>query len=70
MPLAQGFLEGNELWGVFWTAVAVVSFGVMGAGWWLVKTRLPGVVERTPAAMRAERAELSATAGIAAESGD
>lgn len=58
MPRIQPYLESNaQAWGVFWTAVAVASFGVMGVGWWLVKTRLPSAVAATPAAMRRDRRE-------------
>lgn len=58
MPRAAGFLDGARLWGVFWASVAVASLAVIVVGWWLVKTRLPGAVENTPAAVRRERAAL------------
>ena len=38
-------------------AESMTRFGVMGVGWWLVKTRLPSAVAATPAAMRRDRRE-------------
>ena len=58
MPRAATFLETRQLWGAFWGSVGSASFLVAGIGWWLVKTRLPGAVERTPHAMRLERDRL------------
>ena len=55
MPLVAPFLEGQSLWGAFWTSVAVFSFAVVGFGARLVKTRLPEAIRNTPAAMRRER---------------
>lgn len=60
MPRVEPVLAGKGLWGVFWTVVALASFGVGALGWWLVRTRLPGAVERTPHAMRRERRRLEA----------
>ena len=61
MPRLMPMFESNtQAWTVFWTSVAVASFGVFGIGWWLVKTRLPAAVAATPEAMRRERHELRA----------
>lgn len=61
MPRLEPFFQTNgQAWGMFWTSVGIASFGVCGIGWWLVKTRLPGAVAETPAAMRAEREALQA----------
>ena len=58
MPMLVDYLQANSLVGAFWGIVAVGSFSAGAAGWWLIKTRLPGAVAATPAAMRAEREEL------------
>lgn len=58
MPLVADTLEHRALWGVFWASVGVATFAVVGVGWWLVKTRLPGALERTPEAMGREQAHL------------
>ena len=58
MPRVQVLLEGNELWGAFWTSVGVASFGIAGIGARLVKTRLPAAVAATPEAIRLERLRL------------
>lgn len=58
MPWAAGFLESESLWGVFWGSVALATFIVFAIGAWLVRTRLPGALERTPEAIRRERSEL------------
>lgn len=67
MPRVATFLDGNALWSVFWTAVGVTSFGVAALGWWLVKTRLPRAVEKTPAAIRREREKLRSMDRMATE---
>lgn len=59
MPRVQPFLEGQQLWGAFWTSVAVGTFVVCGVGARLVKTRLPAAVAKTPQIMRRERARLA-----------
>ena len=58
MPRAASYLESSDLWTAFWIAVGVASFLVIGVGWWITKTILPGVIERTPHAMREERRSL------------
>lgn len=58
MPILQGVLERNALWPAFWTLVAVGSFGTLGLGARLIRSRLPRVIEATPAAMRRERRAL------------
>lgn len=65
-PLLQ---DSGQGWTVFWTSVAVASFGVMGIGWYILHTRLDAVVASAPEHMRRERTELrgidSASAGSA-----
>ncbi len=51
MPRVAGYLEGYQMWGIFWTSVAVASALVVAVGMWLVKTRLPDSIKGTPAAM-------------------
>ncbi len=59
MPYAVSRFDGQgQLLGIFWSAVGVATFATVAAGWWLVKTRLPGSLAATPRAMREERAEL------------
>jgi len=72
MPLAQDFLQGNELWGAFWTAVAVGSFGTMAGGAWLIRKWLPASIAATPEAIRRERHTLRGLdeLGADATSGD
>lgn len=68
MPRVATFLEGNELWGAFWFAVAAASFSVVAVGYYFVKKRLPSVIAGTPQAMRLERQKLeSRSAAGAAE---
>lgn len=55
MPLAAAYLSRNALWPVFWTSVGVATFAVAGLGWWIIRSRLPGVVASMPEAMRRER---------------
>lgn len=63
MPRLQPILARNELVGAFWTLVGVASFAVGWTGWWLIKTRLPGVISATPEAMRREREMLRQAPG-------
>ena len=56
MPMVADTLEARSLVWLFWTVVGVVSFLVGWVGWWLIRTRLPVALERTPEAMRTERA--------------
>lgn len=58
MPALAGTLRGTAMWPAFWAIVLVATFGVCGIGNWLIRTRLAGVVARTPQAMRAEREAL------------
>lgn len=58
MPRIAEVLEREAWWGAFWASVGLATFVVVGIGWWLVKTRLSGALERTPQAMRAERQRL------------
>ncbi len=59
MPALRPYFETNaQAWTGFWVSVGVASFAVCGAGWWLVKTRVPGAVASTPEAMRHERNAL------------
>ncbi len=60
MPRIADVLEREALWGAFWASVGLATFIVVGIGWWLVKTRIPDALKRTPQAMRAERAALEA----------
>ncbi len=53
-PLAaRGVLEGR--WGLFWTLVAIGSFGTFAIGALLIRRHLLASVASTPAAMRADR---------------
>lgn len=58
MPRAQPYLQANEMWSAFWTTVGVSSLLVVAVGSRVLKTRLPGAIERTPQAMRRERMQL------------
>lgn len=69
MPLAAPFLEREAMWGVFWASVGVGGFAVGAVGWWVVKTRLPDTIARTPETIRRERAALRAVGADSAESG-
>jgi hypothetical protein len=63
MPrLASHLADDRQAWGAFWVSVAVAFSAVFGVGLWLVKTRLPGAVAATPAAMRQERTALESEA--------
>jgi len=58
MPALRSVLETNDLWSLFWTLVAVGSFGTFGLGAWVIRKRLAAAVAATPAAMRRERDAL------------
>lgn len=59
MPrIAPSLSDHAQAWGAFWTSASVASFGVMGIGVWLIKTRLPAAVAKTPDAMRQEKRAL------------
>lgn len=60
MPRMAPYFEGNQLWGMFWTSVAVASLAVFVIGSYVVKTRLPAVIARTPQVIRRERRALEA----------
>jgi uncharacterized membrane protein len=62
MPRIAPLLPTGSGWGVFWISVGVASFGVMGLGAWLIKTRLPGAIAGTPEAIRGEKMALRAMA--------
>jgi uncharacterized membrane protein len=47
MPAIQPSLAERSLLGIFWSAVALASFTVVGVGAVLVKKKLPGSLERT-----------------------
>jgi len=59
MPLVETTLDRGALWPAFWTLVAAGTLGVVGAGGWLIRRRLPDSVRGVPAAMRSEREELA-----------
>lgn len=69
MPWVAGRYEGTAVWVVFWSAVAVTSLATIGAGVWLLRTRMEGAVAATPDAMRRERARLRAETEAAAHGG-
>lgn len=58
LPLLRPFLREEGLWGAFWGLVAVVSFLVVGAGWWMIDRYLPRAMEGTPEAVGRERRAL------------
>lgn len=57
LPILAPALPGWS-WPLFWGLVAAGSFAAAGAGWWVIRTRLPGALRRTPHTMRAERRRL------------
>lgn len=59
MPLVAPRLDGGAM-AIFWTVVGVATFAVVLTGQQLIKRRLSGAIESTPAAMRRERKELVA----------
>lgn len=59
LPLVAESLDRSALWPAFWTLVAIGSFGVLGAGAWVIHRRLPAAVQSVPAAIRREREQLS-----------
>lgn len=61
MPRVATLLEGNVLWAVFWGSVVIASLAVFGMGMWLMRTRVPRAVAKTPHAMRTERRSLQGT---------
>jgi uncharacterized membrane protein len=52
MPALESTLERSAMWPAFWIVVALVSFGVFGAGAWLIRTRLGEAVRKVPESAR------------------
>jgi hypothetical protein len=57
IPRFAPVLSTHAAWTVSWSPVAGGSFSVFGVGLVVIRTRLPGSVTATPAAIRGERAE-------------
>lgn len=60
MPRVAPLIPGEWTSAVFWGAVAVASAGVGILGGWLASRHLPRSLERTPGAMRRDRAVVAA----------
>jgi len=59
MPALEPYISQNSLWPAFWALVAGGSFGTFAIGSLWIRRGLPASIERAPAAMRRERAELT-----------
>lgn len=67
MPWVAARYEGSTVWILFWSAVAVATAITIGAGVWLIRTRMEAAVAATPDAMRRERDHLRALLDAAAD---
>lgn len=61
LPIVAERTEGGSIWIAFWTLVAAATALSIGAGVWLMRTRMEAAVRKTPQAMRAERDRLRQT---------